>query len=287
MPLSTKSILLVVNADDFGMTTGVNQGIIRAHQLGVVTSTSLMAAGEAFEEAIQLRAEVPELSIGIHLTLTGCQPVAPPGKIASLLSPSGALYSDHITFLKAYLTGKINLNHVITEFRAQLDKIKKRGIPISHLDGHQHLHVLPGIIDITLSLAKEYQIPWIRHSYDSDRIPFNPGLRGLRMCASFARKKILKSGLNTPDHFWGTAYSGTLTEEALLKIISRLRDGINEVMCHPGEEIVKGEDDRPNRKIDRLSELEALVSPTVKNALNQSHIELTNYSALLPVGTRN
>ena len=271
---------LIINADDFGMHSSVNSGIIKAHRKGVLTSTSLMATGKAFDDAVRQSKLHPDLGIGVHLVLAGDNPVSMPEAIPSLVDSRGRLYASYISFVKAFLMRRIKPKDVETECRAQIEAILHANISVSHIDGHQHLHVLPGIIEIVIKLAKQFGIPWIRSPLDT-LIP-SPGFgnRALYFFARRARRKIIASGLYTGDFFLGTAYSGRLTEENLLAMITALRPGISEIMCHPGEGIVEGEDTQTRRSIDRRQELEALLSPRVKKALQNNGIQLTNYQKL-------
>ncbi len=267
---------VIVNADDFGMHASVNRGIIRAFREGILTATSLMANGNAFEEAIELSRHYPALAIGVHLVLVGGDPVSDPRMVPSLVDQHGKLNSDYKTFVKFFLRGGIQISEVAVELRKQIEKILSAGIDVSHLDGHQHLHILPGIIDRVISLAKEYKIQWIRSPYDKLNKALTPGNLGLRIFANRAKRKILANNLFTNDNFFGTAYSGILTESALLKMIKRIPPGVTELMCHPGGGVVEGEDTNPDRRIDRPGELEALLSSRVKAALQEADIVLTN-----------
>ncbi len=263
------------------MHTSVNHGIIRAFREGILTATSLMANGSAFKEAIELSRQTPGLAIGAHLVLVGGEPLSESRLVPSLVDQQGKLNSDYRTFVKSYLKGHINISEVAVELRQQFEKILSAGIEISHIDGHQHLHILPGIIDLVISLAKEYHIPWIRSPYDKLNKALTPGNLGLRFFARRAKRKILANNLHTNDHFLGTAYSGILTESALLTMIQTIQPGVSEIMCHPGEGVVEGEDTNPDRRIDRSGELAALLSPRVKSAIRETDVILTNARKLM------
>jgi len=233
---------LIVNADDFGLHAAVNRGIQAAHTAGIVSSTSLMAGGAAFGEAVQIARECPQLGVGVHLTLVGARPVLPATEVPSLVDGTGAFYGSYPLFLKRFLSGKIRLAEVERELAAQIEQVRLAGIQPSHLDSHQHLHVLPGIGGIVLDLARRFSIRAIR-------IPAEPvtfvgatppalgrlvGRGGLTMLANLFRQHASAAGIRTTDHFFGMLAGGQLTEAALLTILQQLPAGDTEVMTHPG-----------------------------------------------------
>lgn len=233
---------LIINADDFGLHSGINQAIINAHQKGAITSTTLIASGTAFDEAVRLALHAPNLSVGVHLTLVGGLPsVAAPDLIPSLLTSSGVFRENHIDFIRDWMQGKINKNEIFFEWSAQIEKIQSKGIKISHFDSHQHLHVLPGLSELTLKLAK-------KHSVSAIRIPKEPfsffatgplapmrvlARNGLTLCAQKSSNKWHPT-LFSPDHFFGMLAGGQMTLERWKKLIPLLPKGVSEVMVHPG-----------------------------------------------------
>jgi len=151
---------IIVHADDFGLSEKVNEGILYAHREGILTSTSIMACGPAFDHAVHLIKEVDSLDIGVHLTAIEERPLLSPLYIPSLVTKEGRFYPHAKHFLKNYLLGRISLEEVRLEFTKQIEKILDSGIDITHIDSHQHIHILPGIFKITVSLAKntEYDL---------------------------------------------------------------------------------------------------------------------------------
>ncbi len=233
---------LIVNADDFGLHSAVNQGIQAAHTDGIVSSASLMAGGAAFDEAVRIAKQCPQLGVGVHLTLVGARPVLPATEAPSLVEATGAFYGSYPVFLKRFLSGKIRLAEVERELAAQIEQVRLAGIQPSHLDSHQHLHVLPGIGGIVLDLARRFSIQAIR-------IPAEPvafigatppafgrlvGRGGLTMLANLFRQHAAAAGIRTTDHFFGMLAGGQLTESALMAILQQLPAGDTEVMTHPG-----------------------------------------------------
>jgi len=152
---------VIFNGDDFGITHGVNHGIMSAFKNGLLTSTSLMSVGEAAEEAMDLALENPGLDVGIHLVLADESPLLAPETLSSLVPRHGPLPSRN-RILKAIFLGKLDYGQVESEWCAQVEKVLKRGIGISHLDSHQFMHLFPGLSRISRGISRRYGIPFIR-----------------------------------------------------------------------------------------------------------------------------
>lgn len=234
MPASTPA-WLIVNADDFGLTTGTNQAIIAAHQSGIVTSTSLLANGEAFEHAVQHVRDVPTLGVGVHLTLTEGLPV---GRGDGLpLDAHGALPLSNQPYARALLAGKLPQSAIQMEFRAQVQRILDAGIRPTHVDGHKYIHLLPGIADITAEVAREFAIPVVRTPH---RIidPWHPLARqpariAVWLMAWLAHRAAQRSSRRSADFATGFAATGHLTPTLVLDLLRRPRAGLTELVCHP------------------------------------------------------
>jgi hopanoid biosynthesis associated protein HpnK len=241
---------LIVNADDLGLTAGVNQGILDAHHYGGVTSASLMANGEAFEEAVAMSRRAPRLSVGVHLNLTQGIPVSPPSAVPSLVDARGRLYLAPGRLLCKLLTRRINLCEIELELQEQIVKVLRAGIIPTHLDGHKHVHILPGVSEIVIRLAQEFGIPSVRCPLEEFPMavrlppcPRDPQTSVLkqylvgRAVSWFARRfrlRLSRAGLISPTHFFGLSETGFLNAETLESILERLPEGVSELMCHPG-----------------------------------------------------
>ena len=278
---------LIVNADDFGLHAAVNRGILTAHTEGIVSSTSLMAGGAAFDDAVRIARHCPQLGVGVHLTLVGASPLLPVAEVSSLLDESGAFYGSYPLFIKRFLRGKIRLAEVERELAAQIDRVRMAGIQPSHLDSHQHLHVLPGIGGLVLDLARRFSIRAIR-------IPAEPvafigdtpatvgrlaGRGGLTMLANLFRQHAAAAGIRTSDHFFGMLAGGQLTEPALLAILRRLPPGDSELMTHPGfADESLADAFRWDYQWD--AERQALTAPAVRALLAERQIRLISFREL-------
>jgi hopanoid biosynthesis associated protein HpnK len=283
---------LIVSADDFGLTQLVSQGILDAHHYGIVTTTSLMATGGAFEEAIAMAARAPQLSVGVHLVLTQGIPVSRRHEIPTLVDGRGRLCLAANEFLRKVVTGCIDLREVETELRGQIVRVVRAGITPTHLDGHKHLHILPGISDIVIRLAQEFGIPSVRCPMEGlplARLPHclrDPQAGVFRQCFAgcavswFARRfrlKLTQAGLNYPTHFYGLSQTGFLNGESLEAILRYLPAGTSELMCHPGYADSLLAKTGTRLLAQREIESRALMSPRTRDLVISEGIQLVSY----------
>jgi hopanoid biosynthesis associated protein HpnK len=282
---------LILNADDFGLTKGVDEGIIRAHVDGILTSATLMANGDAFDHAVELALAHPTLGVGCHLVLVGGKCVAPANEIPSLADANGSLPSSLGEFITRLSTYTIKRAHIETELRAQIEKIKRAGISPTHLDTHKHTHTHPRVLEALGTVAQEFGISRVRKPTEKLRDTWSrlaPALRRQRLAATAARttgRKFValcrKYGLRYPDNFLGLASTGALGPAALCGLIDTLSDGQTEIMLHPG--ICDVDLTRTGSRLQQERELEmkALVDPAVKEAVVARGVQLINYGELV------
>jgi predicted glycoside hydrolase/deacetylase ChbG (UPF0249 family) len=265
---SAGTIRLIVNADDFGFTRDVNAGIVEAHRNGILTATTLMANGNAFEDAVQLAADNPTLDIGCHLVLVQGR---------SVLDPSRTLPRNIKEFLRALARREVP---VYEEISAQVRKIIASGIRPSHLDTHKHTHLLPPVLEAVARAAREFDIAWVRRPFDfGTDAKAEWTKRAVAMGMRLMRPQFASAlnGLRTTDHFGGFQITGTLNEDSLAQTLERLPAGLTEFMCHPGKlgPELRGAETR--LKESRELELAALLSPGARSVLQRRGIELLNY----------
>jgi predicted glycoside hydrolase/deacetylase ChbG (UPF0249 family) len=266
---------LVVNADDFGFTRDVNDGIVAAHQRGILTATTLMANGVAFDHALDLAKSNPELDVGCHLVLVGGMSVARPGQ---------ALPEDVPELLKQLALRRIA---PYDELRAQVERITQAGIRPTHLDTHKHTHLLFPVLDAVARLSEEFRIPWVRRPFDFPLSGGKPTPRakriisqGLHVLRTRFHRRLAARGCRTTDYFAGFQLTGYLRVEELVGLIGVLPEGLTEFMCHPGfcrEELRNA---RTRLKESRELEIEALVSTDVAKAMRANSVELVRYRDL-------
>ncbi len=279
---------LIVNADDFGLSSAINHGVIQGYLEGIVTSTTLVAISDALDEAVSLLQSHPDLGVGLHLTLVGEKPLLSQNDIPTLIDAEGRLPVHAMEFTKQLLTRHIRMDEVGKELEAQIQLALDHGISLSHLDSHQHLHMLPGVFSLVLNLAQKYQIPAIR--LPKEAVTFASLIRDKQpkrslqqmvlwgLCPRGTRRKI-----TSPDHFRGFTAGGNLTRDVLLNILSNLpKHGITELMCHPG----LGEKDSPYAQwhYNHIAELEALTCPEVANMLEKMGVRLMSFRELSAPG---
>jgi hopanoid biosynthesis associated protein HpnK len=279
----SEALRLIVNADDFGMTEAVNQGVLEAHDRGIVTSASLMATGGAFEHAVALAKTRPKLAVGVHLTLTEQRPLTG-SAAASLVGADGRFPPHLVQFAGRHMRGKVVLAQVRAELDAQIRKVRDAGIAVSHLDGHQHVHVLPGIAPIVAELAAVYGIRAVR--YPTERVRAYM-LRNLGNSRRLTEQVVLGvvcalsplRALRRSDSFVGFYFGGRLDEDNLATLLGRLpARGTVELMCHPG-----GDDSRVAEGYWQYSwaaERAALTSPRIRALLAARGVELVSYRDL-------
>ena len=231
---------IIINADDFGRHAEINQAVKQGLVHGCLRSATVMPGGAAFAGAIDIARHHEALGLGVHFTLVDGNPILPPSEIPSLVAEDGRFLPDHTALLRRYLKGGVNLEEVRRELAAQLRKVEATGVPISHVDSHQHMHTLPGIIDIVLDLAVSARIGAVR----APRTPLFAGAfgglgqlvgrLGLSTLAQLAAVKAHRRGLAVTEHFSGIVAGEAVSEAELLKLIAHLPQGTTEVMMHPG-----------------------------------------------------
>ena len=276
---------IIINADDFGRHVLINRAVETAVQEGMLRSATIMAGGAAFADAAELAVRTPALGVGIHLTLVDAAPVLPPAEIPTLVTEEGRFLPDHTALTVRVLRGMVSMDEVRAELAAQLRRVTAAGIRPTHADSHQHMHVLPGIIEIVIGLCREAGIPALR-------APFAPlfagkfggvgqfaGRVGLALLARNAASLARKAGISVPDHFAGIVAGEAVDEAELLHAIKNLREGVTEVMMHPGtanEEIVRVS----GWQHDFEAELGAILSPKVAKLAKEEGVEIVNFQAL-------
>lgn len=284
---------LILNADDFGLTRGVNEGIIRAHREGILTSTTLMANGPAFDDAVVRAKQHPRLGIGCHLVLVGGLTVAPREEIPSLADENGRLPRS-IGVLAAKLSiGRVRTKDVQTELRAQIEKIRRAGIEPTHLDTHKHSHAHPQVMSALGRVAREFGITCVRKPVenlrDSWRTSRSEGASVSKSLLVAAIVRLVASrfdamsrtyGLRSPDHFLGLALTGRMSDAALCRLIDTLPEGRTEIMTHPG--ICDAELAATGSRLQqqRQAELDGLVEPEVRDRIAKQGVRLISYRDL-------
>jgi chitin disaccharide deacetylase len=264
---------LSVNADDFGFTTDVNRGIVEAHVRGILTSTTVMANGQAFDDAVENARENPSLDIGVHFVLVGGEMVSEAGR--ALPATVGGL-------MRALVMGRVD---AYKELSAQMAKVRDAGLRVTHVDTHKHTHLLPPVLDAVCRIAEEHGVKWIRRPFD---YPITPGpseipmaVRAVNRAMGSVRRmfhtKMARHGCGSTDHFAGFQLTGRFSHEDVVHLIERLPEGWTEFMVHPGFCTNELRAARTRLKESREAELRALTHPAVKEAIEANGVALAAY----------
>jgi len=276
---------LIVNADDFGLTGGVNRAIIELNAAGVLTSATLMARAAASSEAIELALTTPSLGVGCHIVLVDGEPVLPPGKIPSLMERRSASFPASLTtFLSRLFTGRIDAREIEAEAAAQIAVLKKRGLDLTHVDAHKHTHMFPAVLRPVLRAARAAGIKAVRN-------PFEPAwavratagaawarcfeVNLLRKLESRCRQIIAEEGFTTTDGTIAVVGTGVLNAAAVRSLLTAMPEGKWELVTHPGYNDADLARVRTRLRASRDVEREALI--TIREF---PHIDLTNFKHL-------
>jgi predicted glycoside hydrolase/deacetylase ChbG (UPF0249 family) len=283
------------------MTQGINRAIVEAHCNGIVTSTSLLANGAAFDQAVAAARANPALGVGVHLNLTEGRPVGGARGMGALVNATGEFAPGPGLLMMRMLTGRVTQQAVECEFRAQIERVLDAGIRPTHLDGHQHVHMWPAVFGVTARLAAEHQMAGVRSS--RERRASLPGLlrrnariRGkilrqigggvaLALLAVTARAALRAAGVSSPDYFYGVSSTGFLDAGALEDILRDVPEGTSELMCHPGYVDAVLERVPTRLRLQREVELQALAGPQARILAREMGIELVTYRALQDGGS--
>ncbi len=234
---------LVVNADDLGLTVGVNDGIFDAHLHGILTSASLFAGAPATADAIARARRLPSLGLGAHLALVDGSPTLPPRLVPTLVEDDGRFRRSWRPFIVACLRGKVSLAEAELELTAQVERLRNAGVTLTHLDAHKHVHAYPPVFAIVARLAGRFGIPVVRVPYErwspaSGDVGSRGRLQALLNAAMlpWARRnyRIAASHHVRTPHFVGRIHTGILSAEALAGLVRALPPGVTELMVHPG-----------------------------------------------------
>jgi len=277
---------IIINADDFGMCSGVNQAVAQAHTNGVLTSTTIMANMPAAEEAVKIAKQLPNLGVGVHLNLFKGQPLSKDKCVECLVNAEGnfAFSPAKLSFLSVFRR-KIR-TAIRTELAAQIQWVIDNGIKPTHLDSHKHIHNFPVVFSIVCGLAKQFQIAAIRFTYEPKQLlamPWPLSSEGVREKAKTIRimariNRIQNSAFLKTDCLLGVAHIGKIDVNFFKAVALYNSAATAEVMTHPGLD-----DDSERRQSSlhhRKGELQALCSERTKQYLNNAGIKLVHYGNL-------
>lgn len=282
---------LIINADDFGLTAGVNRAIAEANRSGVLTSATMMANARAFSEAAAQARSQPGLRTGCHVVLIDGDPVSQ--DLPTLTNGSSRFRSSLKQFALAAVRRQISGDEIQQETEAQIRKIQAQGITLTHVDSHKHTHMFPHVLKAVLRAAKACGIRAVRNPFEPFRAtPHSamvkmPGLwlrsvgvTAFRMFATAFRRTLKEERMLSTDGTVGIAATGKLDQKMLLRILSALPEGTWELVCHPGYSDADLRAAGTRLTASREIELAALTSSETKDALARQKIELISYAEL-------
>ncbi len=283
---------LIINADDFGLTGGVNRAILEAHEHGVVTSSTLMANGPAFEDAVRKAQSAPRLSVGCHVVLVDGAPILDAAQVPSLISRRNLRhFGDGLArFSLRAFSRRLDSDQVEAEVTAQIRKLQSAGIAVSHLDSHKHTHMFPQVYRPLLRAAGVCGVRAVRNPFEVVRISLAAGRPGLwkrygevkllRSLAGNFRKAAKEAQVTTPDGTLGIVATGSLDGRLCRLIIEKLPEGTWEFVCHPGYNDAQLQAVPTRLRESREQELRVLKSPETRDLLARGGIELISYREL-------
>lgn len=284
---------LIINADDFGFTAGVNRAIVKAHTEGVVTSATLMANGPAFDDARQLAKDLLKLSIGCHVVLIDGEPLRPSERIPSL-TQSNRFRDSLKSFAARAIAGRLDAAEIACEATAQINKIQSGGITLSHFDTHKHTHLFPKVLRPLLRAAGDCGVRAVRNPFGprfplrSTQLLVRPNLwtrfaevKILRSFAGKFREAVQRDGFASPDGTLGIEVTGTLDETLFTVIASSIPEGTWEFVCHPGYNDPDLQKANTRLRESREIELRVLTLPMARKILEQQGVQLISYRDLI------
>lgn len=282
MSRDTNTRSLIVNADDLGLHLDIDRGIEKAHLEGVVTSTSISAVGETFENGVSVCRRCPHLDVGVHFTLVGERPLIDPARLGGLVTREGRFEESHPSLIRKVLTGQVSRAAVRLELEAQLERVKNAGLLPTHLDSHQHVHLLPRIWPVVVELAHKHGISWIRVPAFSPVGAGAPGaiLVGLRTGLNVLQRlrRATLGSLRAADVTPALGSSGHLTVERILGGVAPAPPGaLLELVAHPGVTTASLEA-RYDWGFDWSGETDALIEPRLRQGLDEAGIVLRSFA---------
>jgi len=278
---------LIVNADDFGLTSGVNRAIVELHQAGVLTSTTLMASANATEPAISLALQNPSLGIGCHIVLVDGEPVLPPREIPTLIdSQTGRLPTKLTTFLSRLFLGRIRSAEIEAEATAQIALLQHRGLRLTHIDTHKHTHMFPAVLRPVLRAAAKARIHAVRNPFEPEwavraspraSIVRSAEVFALRRFGPYFRRILSEEGFSTTDGTIAVAATGVVNTDTVRSLLQQLPSGTWELVTHPGYNDADLDKVRTRLRASRDIERHAL------HAISEfPGVELISFAALNP-----
>ena len=282
---------LIVNADDFGLTRGVNRGILEAHRQGIVTSATIMANGQAFDDASERVTATSRLSVGCHVVLVDGRPVLGGQTLSNNRFDDGRFFENLSAFALRASSGNVNADDIEAEATAQIRKLQAAGVVVSHLDTHKHTHIIPAVLRPLLRAARACGVPAIRNPFGPVHVSIvakHPKLWKqfgkitiLRGLGKPFRRSVAAAGMLTTDGTVGIVATGAMDARLFEDIVTGLPEGTWELVCHPGYDDADLDGIRTRLRESRAVELRLLISPEAREILDRGKVQLISYRELV------
>ena len=281
---------LIINGDDFGHSEAVNRAIIQAHREGVLTSASLMVNERAADQAVELAKQNPGLAIGLHLVLALGRAALPHSEIPHITDSQGNFTNSSFRAGVQYYFSQVARRELRREMRAQFERFTATGLPFSHVDGHTHLHQHPVVFDELIGLCEEFDVRRVRVVKGEMRLSLKLDRKNLpiklvwgtvfNLLGHWCERRLRGRGFAQPQKVYGLLQSGEMNEDYLVGLLERIDAASSEIYSHPlafdADETAKREN--PGGAL----ELQALMSPRVRAAIEKAGFRLATYESLVP-----
>jgi hopanoid biosynthesis associated protein HpnK len=280
---------LIVTADDFGLAVPVNEAVEAAHRHGILTAASLMVGGGAAADAVERARRLPSLRVGLHLALVHARPVLPPEEVPDLVDGRGDFSDRLVASGFAWFFRPAVRRQLAAEVRAQFTAFRATGLPLDHVNAHNHMHLHPTLLGLIVRIGREFGLRAVRVPYEpplaSGRTAGSRRLARLATAAGLApwlgllRFRLRRAGLRSNDRVFGLYDSGHMSADLVGRLVAALPGGVTEIYFHPAAGRAP-EIDRQMPSYEHEAELAALVSPRIAEALGRAGIRRIAFSDL-------
>ncbi len=261
---------LIVTADDFGISAEVNQAVEDAHLKGILTATSLMVGEDFAVDAVDRAKRLPNLAVGLHLAVSRAKPVLPRDQIPNLVDDKGLLKADLVgSGFRFFFLPRVR-KQLAAEIRAQFQAFQETGLPLDHVNAHNHLHLHPTVLSMMLNIGRDFGLKAVRIPQDPKAPLF------LKPWLSLMKARLRGRGIRHNDRMFGLQETGRLDTKALHQFLENLPTGISEIMCHPATGVWDGID--PEAEHFKFNdEFAALVDDAVVATVKKECITLSAF----------
>lgn len=274
---------IIINADDFGFSRGINKGIIISHKKGLTTSTSIVCNTANFEKSARELKRLKDIGKGIHLNISLGKPVLNPKDIGSLVDKNGCFEKNAYSLILKIILGRVSREHIKNEFEAQIKRVLAKFDAVSHIDSHEHIHALPLVYPIVLKLARKYRIPFVR--IPKQNLLINPinNLIEKKVLYGWSLVDLLygKNDYKTKIRNFYGVYNGGLNVSLLKDIINHFKDGAGEIACHPAYPDAFIRNNWAKLEKEKLNDLNTLIDPLAKRILKENGVKLIRFEDLI------